>query len=325
MMSQDDLLTGSIALVADIGGTNARFALASNGELHSDSVQVLPCNDFDNLNYAVNHYLTEQQAHVDRACMAFACPVSGANISMTNNHWNFDKAAMQDTLRLKTFKVINDFTAQALAIPAMPADTLMQVGTSEAVASATKLIIGPGTGLGVAGLTKVGEYWLPLPGEGGHAAFSPITALDDDILAILQQQLGYVSWESVLCGAGLERLFTAHSLLAGQEQRLKNHEITTRALEGDPLCQQTLTHFCQLLGRAASNAALTMGAQGGVYITGGIIPRFPEFFAQSGFRAAFDINDKMTDYLTAIPTYLVLHGNPGLIGACAALTNPLVI
>ncbi len=323
MMPQDDLLAGSIALVADIGGTNARFALTSQGLLHSDSVQGLRCDDFDNLDHAVNHYLGQQQVQVEYACMAFACPVSGSRIDMTNNHWTFAKAQMQDTLRLKSFKVINDFTAQALAVPAMSTDTLMPVGPGEAVAGATKLIIGPGTGLGVAGLTKVGEHWLPLPGEGGHAAFAPVTALDMDILAILQRQ-GYVSWESVLCGSGLERLFTAHSELAGQELRLKNHEITTRALEGEPLCQQTLAHFCHLLGRAASNAALTTGAQGGVYIAGGIIPRFPEFFAQSGFRAAFEVNDKMTEYLAAIPTCLILHDNPGLIGACAALTNPLI-
>lgn len=325
MTSQDDLLTSSIALVADIGGTNARFALTSNGELHSDSVQVLPCDDFDNLNHAIIHYLARQQVQVEHACMAFACPVSGASISMTNNHWAFDKASMRDTLGLKTFKVINDFTAQALAVAAMPAETLMKVGTGESVAGATKLIIGPGTGLGVAGLTKVGEHWLPLPGEGGHAALSPVTALDRDILAILQQQLDFVSWESVLCGSGLERLFHAHSLLAGQEQRLKNHEITARAQDGEPLCQQTLAHFCQLLGRAASNAALTTGAQGGVYIAGGIIPRFPQFFAQSEFRAAFEVSDKMADYLAAIPTHIVMHDNPGLTGACAALTNPLVM
>ena len=323
MTSQDNVLAGSTALVADIGGTNARFALASQGLLHSASVQVLPCDDFDNLDHAVNHYLAQQQVSVEHACMAFACPVSGTSISMTNNHWAFDKAAMQDALRLKSFKVINDFTAQALAVPAMSTDTLMAVGPGEAVAGATKLIIGPGTGLGVAGLVKVGEHWLPLPGEGGHAAFSPITALDADILTILQRQ-GYVSWESVLCGSGLERLFTAHSQLSGQELHLKNHEITTRALDGEPLCQQTLAHFCQLLGRAASNAALTTGAQGGVYIAGGIIPRFPEFFAQSGFRAAFEVNDKMSQYLAAIPTHLVLHDNPGLTGACAALANPLI-
>ena len=323
MISQDDVLASATALVADIGGTNARFALASQGLLDSASVQVLPCDDFDNLDHAVNHYLAGQQVSVEHACMAFACPVSGDSISMTNNHWAFDKAAMQDALRLKSFKVINDFTAQALAVPAMSADTLMAVGRGEAVAGATKLIIGPGTGLGVAGLTRVGEHWLPLPGEGGHASFAPTTALDMDILAILQRQ-GYISWESVLCGSGLERLFTAHSVLAGQEQQLKNHQITTGALEGEPLCQQTLAHFCHLLGRAASNAALTTGAQGGVYIAGGIIPRFPEFFAQSGFRAAFEANDKMTEYLAAIPTCLILHDNPGLIGACAALTNPLI-
>lgn len=323
MISKDDVLAGATALVADIGGTNARFALASQGLLDSASVQVLPCDDFDNLDHAVNHYLAQQQVSVEHACMAFACPVSGDSISMTNNHWAFDKVAMQDTLRLKSFKVINDFTAQALAVPAMSADTLMAVGGGEAVAGATKLIIGPGTGLGVAGLTRVGEHWLPLPGEGGHASFAPTTALDMDILAILQRQ-GYISWESVLCGSGLERLFTAHSVLAGQEQKLKNHQITTGALEGEPLCQQTLAHFCHLLGRAASNAALTTGAQGGVYIAGGIIPRFPEFFAQSGFRAAFEANDKMTEYLAAIPTCLILHDNPGLIGACAALTNPLI-
>ncbi|ELT97672.1 hypothetical protein CAPTEDRAFT_95662 [Capitella teleta] len=314
-----------MALVADIGGTNARFALSLNGQLQADSVEVLACNDFDNLDHAVSHYLVLQQVTVDHACMAFACPMSGQQIKMTNNHWAFNKSEMKESLKLQSFKVINDFTAQALALPALPENALIKVGNGESIEGATKLIIGPGTGLGVAALKKVGKHWLPLPGEGGHAAFSPVSKLDNEILAILQQKLGYVSWESVLCGSGIELLFEAHSTLSGQVEKLKNHEITAQALSGDPLCKQTLLHFCELLGRAASNAALTTGAQGGVYIAGGIIPRFPEFFAQSDFRKSFEINDKMVSYLAAIPTSLIIHGNPGLTGACEALGNPLIL
>ena len=128
----------------------------------------------------------------------------------------------------------------------------------------------------------------------------------------------------MLCGSGLERLYQAHSALAGEHKTLKDFEITTEALKNEGVARQTLTHFCELLGRAASNAALTVGAQGGVYIAGGIIPRFPEFFAESGFRTAFEKNNKMTEYVKAVPTYLVVAENPGLVGACEALDNPLV-
>ena len=312
------------ALVADVGGTNARLAMFNDGKLQAESIRTLACDDYANLDSAVHSYLKLQQTNVQHACIAFACPVSGPRIQMTNNHWAFDKIEMQAILRFKSFKVINDFTAQALALPALTRANLVPVGSGKAVDDATKLIIGPGTGLGVAALKKVGEHWLPLPGEGGHAAFSPVSPLDSDILAVLQQKMNYVSWESVLCGSGLELLFSAHSTLAGQSSALKDYEITTRALEGDELCRQTLLHFCSLLGRAASNATLTAGAQGGVYIAGGIIPRFPTFFAESGFRESFEVNDKMAAYLAAIPTQLIVHDHPGLLGAAEALNNPLV-
>ncbi len=312
------------ALVADIGGTNARFALFSDGQLQTESIRVLACDDYDNLNSAVSSYLKSHQTDVQQACMAFACPISGQYIQMTNNHWAFERSEMQNLLGLQSFKVINDFTAQALALPVLGKDNLVQIGDKKTVDDATKLIIGPGTGLGVAALKKAGDYWLPLPGEGGHAAFSPVSKLDNDILAILQQQMSYVSWESVLCGAGLELLFSAHSTLAGHPAELKDYQITRKALAGDERCQQTLLHFCSLLGRAAGNAALTTGAQGGVYIAGGIIPRFATFFADSGFRASFEVNDKMTAYLAAIPTLLIKHDYPGLLGAAEALNNPLV-
>lgn len=323
-MPIDILLNDSMALVADIGGTNARFALSSSNRLQTESVQVLACTDYKNLDHAVNHYLARQQITVDHACMAFACPVSGQNIRMTNNHWAFNKSEMKNILGLKSLKVINDFTAQALALPVLPDNSLINIGNGKAIKGATKLIIGPGTGLGVAALKKVGDHWLPLPGEGGHAAFSPVSSMDNKILNILQQKLGYVSWESVLCGSGIELLFEAHSTLSGQVEKLEKHEITAQALGGNPVCKRTLLHFCELLGRAASNAALTTGAQGGVYIAGGIIPRFPEFFARSNFRKSFEINNKMLNYLKAIPTSLIIHNSPGLTGACEAFGNPLI-
>ena len=311
------------ALVADIGGTNARFALCRQGELDIDSIQVLACNDFDNLDGAVNQYLSAQGVQVESACMAFACPV-GKTVNMTNNHWAFTIVDMQKTLNLTSFKVINDFTAQALALPALKTNELIKIGEGEADEHAAKLIIGPGTGLGVAGLKEVMKHWLPLPGEGGHAAISPVTPQDHAVLQQLLSEADYVSWEDVLCGSGLERLYRAHSVLAGENKALRDFEITTQALKEDGIARNTLLHFCELLGRAASNAALTLGAQGGVYIAGGIIPRFSEFFAESPFRSAFELNNKMTHYVKAIPAYLVVAENPGLTGACQALGNPLV-
>lgn len=318
------------SLVADIGGTNARFALCSNGALNEQSIKVLACNDYDNLNGAVQHYLNAMGTRVNSACMAFACPVSGEQVKMTNNHWSFNKDAMQKKLALSTFKVINDFTAQALALPALSDQTLIRVGEGESVNDAAKLIMGPGTGLGVAALKPVAGNWLPLPGEGGHAAFSAVSRLDQEILQVLQKTMAFISWESVLCGSGLERLYQAHATLKaeregkGRPEALRDFQITEQAISGEPLARATLLHFCELLGRAASNAALTTGAQGGVYIAGGIIPRFPEFFASSAFRSAFETNDKMVNYLKAIPTCLVVSENPGLVGACEAITNPLV-
>lgn len=313
----------SSVLVADIGGTNARFAISTNDIVDPESIHVLACNDYDNLDGAVQAYLENQGVTAAEACMAFACPVA-ESISMTNNHWAFKRSEMQKTLGLKSFKVINDFTAQALALPALRPEELIQVGGGQAADHAPRLIIGPGTGLGVAGLKPVGINWLPLPGEGGHAAMSPVTDLDIAVLDELRKEHDFIYWESILCGSGLETLYRAHSALAGENKSLKDFEVTRQALAGEKIAEQTLLHFCELLGRAASNAALTLGAQGGVYIAGGIIPRFPEFFAESRFRAAFETNVKMVDYLKAIPTFLVTTDNPGLAGASAAMHNPLV-
>ena len=311
------------ALVADIGGTNARFAISIDDIVSPETIQVLPCNNYENLEGAVQAYLGNQGVSVTEACMAFACPVS-ENIKMTNNHWAFNRTEMQETLGLESFKVINDFTAQALALPALKPSELVQIGSGQAVDQATRLIIGPGTGLGVAGLKAVGVNWLPLPGEGGHAAMSAVTDLDIAVLNELRKNNDFIYWESILCGSGLETLYQAHSALAGENQSLKDYEVTQQALAGENVAEQTLHHFCELLGRAASNAALTLGARGGVYIAGGIVPRFLEFFAQSSFRQAFETNVKMVDYLKAIPTYLITADNPGLVGASAAMHNPMV-
>ena len=257
-------IQNGLALVADIGGTNARFALCEHDKLLTDTIKVFPCKEYDNLDGAVTAYLDSQNASVDEACMAFACPVSSGRINMINNHWDFERSSMQQKLGLKTFKVINDFTAQALALPALCGSELVKIGGGEAIEDAAKLIIGPGTGLGVTGLKSVINHWLPLPGEGGHAAYSPVSKMDSEVLAELQKEEPFISWENVLCGSGLETLYRAHSQLAGEnsdrKESLKDYEITRKALEGDALCKQVLNHFCELLGRqtAAGNAGLTI-------------------------------------------------------------------
>ena len=194
-MSQNTFSRELLTLVADIGGTNARFALSLNGKLQQESVLTMACSDFKNLDHAVYHYLSAKQVKVNQSCMAFACPVANRHIQMTNSHWNFDQFEMKKTLALESFKVINDFTAQALSIPHIDDKDLIKVGGGKELADATKLIIGPGTGLGIAGLKKVGKHWLPLPTEGGHAGLSPMFDNDIEIFSLLKQRIDYVSWE----------------------------------------------------------------------------------------------------------------------------------
>lgn len=312
-------------LVADIGGTNARFALETAPQ-QIEKAQVLPCKDYDTIVDAAKAYLEQAGgAKVRHAAFAIANPILGDWVQMTNHHWAFSIETTRQALELDTLILLNDFTAQALAVTQTSSKDLMQVGGHKPIEFAPKAVIGPGTGLGVSGLVHSPAGWVALAGEGGHSSFPPFDDMEVLIWQYAKNKYGHVSAERFLSGAGLSLIYEA---LAKRDKlknyRLKPSEITEKALSGtSPLCRQTLDIFCAMLGTVASNLALTLGARGGVYLCGGIIPRVLEYFKTSPFRSRFENKGRFEAYLAAIPVYVVLSEFPGITGAAAALDNHL--
>lgn len=312
-------------LVADIGGTNARFALETAPML-IEKAAVLPCKDYDTIIDAARTYLKQSgEADVKHAAFAIANPILGDWVQMTNHHWAFSIETTRQALGLETLILLNDFTAQALAVTQTEEKDLVQIGGQEPVEFAPKAVIGPGTGLGVSGLVHSAAGWVALAGEGGHTSFPPFDDMEVMIWQYAKNKYGHVSAERFLSGAGLSLVYEA--LAAKQKtkpSKLTPAEITEKALSGtSPLCRQTLDIFCAMLGTVASNLALTLGARGGVYLCGGIIPRVLEYFKNSPFRSRFENKGRFEAYLAAIPVYVVLSEFPGIVGAAAALDNHL--
>lgn len=312
-------------LVADIGGTNARFALETAPQ-QIEKVEVLPCNDYDTVVDAIREYLSRVgNPTISHASIAIANPILGDWMQMTNHHWAFSIETTRQALHLENLILLNDFTAQALAITKMPKEELVQIGGFKKVPDAPKAVIGPGTGLGVSGLIPSKSGWVPLAGEGGHVSFAPFDDAEIMIWQYAKKKYGHVSAERFLSGAGLVLI---HETLAAREgvkrQKLTPAEISDRALSGSsPLCRLTLDIFCAMLGTVSSNLALTLGASGGVYLCGGIIPRFIDYFKNSPFRNRFESKGRFDAYLAAIPVYIVLSKYPGISGAAVALANHL--
>ena len=319
----------AVELVGDIGGTNARFALTREGDVHLHAIEVLPCGEFDNLDSAIKAYM--QKVGIDRVkdvCLAVAGPVPSAKdphaqFRMTNNHWRFGLQAIREQFELRSFKLINDFTAMALGVPNVAQDQLVHVCGGPGDKNRAKLVIGPGTGLGVSGLVPIHDGWVPLMTEGGHVDFAPTDETEIRILQILKARFGRVSVERILCGQGILNLYQAHAEIQGVSAPLDAPEkITTAAIkEGDALARHALRHFCEILGRTAGNAALTVGSLGGVYLCGGILPKFLEFFIESPFQAAFEDKGRMRPLMESTPVHIVMEPYTGLLGAAEALRN----
>ncbi|MBH5906213.1 glucokinase, partial [Neisseria meningitidis] len=265
MSSTPNKQAGYPRLVADIGGTNARFALETAPRV-IEKAAVLPCKDYDTVTDAVRAYLNQSGATAVRhAAFAIANPILGDWVQMTNHHWAFSIETTRQTLGLDTLILLNDFTAQALAVTQTSSKDLMQVGGQKPVEFAPKAVIGPGTGLGVSGLVHSHAGWVALAGEGGHTSFPPFDDMEVLIWQYAKNKYGHVSAERFLSGAGLSLVYEA--LAAKQKAKpakLMPSEITEKALSGaSPLCRQTLDIFCAMLGTVASNLALTLGARGG--------------------------------------------------------------
>ena len=323
-MARDQGVTGG-ALVADIGGTNARFALLGARGAPT-RLRVLACDDYASLGDAIKAYLAavSPKTRPERAAIAVASPVTGDKITLTNRKsWSFSTTALQRRLGLTDLTIINDFTAIALAIPGLKPLELLKIGPGKALADSPIAVLGPGTGLGISLLVPDGKRWLPVATEGGHVTLPALDDKDEAIITLLRSRFDHVSAERVLSGPGLGNLYDAVCAAAGKPApSLTPAEITDRALAGkDMLAKETLDRFCAFLGTVAGDLALTSGALGGIYIAGGIVPRFGRYLGKSTFRQRFTAKGRFKSYLNRIPVYVVTADQPALNGLSRLVTQ----
>lgn len=310
-------------LVGDVGGTNARLAL-TDGQGHIRNPRTFPCKDYASLTDIIAEYIetTAGKKRPPRAVLAVAGPVVDGEIEFTNLDWVVSEGDLLAHFEFEAIELINDFAAQALACPLLEGPDLRVLGPNLHRGSREHpmLALGAGTGFGVAGLARSERGDVPIATEGGHAAFAPCDEVEIEVLKRLTAKYGRVSTERLLSGQGLYDLYTILAALKGKAPALKDEaEVTRDGLVGDPLASETLDRFCLILGSVAGDLALTFGARGGVFVSGGIAPRIAERLAASGFRARFEDKGRLSDYLQGIPTYLVLHPYPAIVGAARAL------
>lgn len=315
-------------LLADIGGTNARFVLeVAPGKL--EFILVLKCADYPTLSDAMRAYLNHPEAiqfgadKVKKVGMAIANPVHSDSIQMMNHHWKFSIQAVKKEFGLHTFLVANDFKALAMALPFLNDTQKVQVGGGQPVSNSVIGLLGAGTGLGVCGLIPADGKWLALDSEGGHTSFAPTNEVEIDLLKFALQQHRHVSSERFMSGAGL--LLTYQALANRNNKQVEDidiPEIMRRGLAKEcPVCTETLSAFCEMLGSMAGNLAITLGTTGGMYIGGGIVPRLGQFFSDSNFRNRFEHKGRLTKYLSHIPTYVITEPYPAFIGVSALLAQ----
>ncbi|REL26993.1 glucokinase [Thalassotalea euphylliae] len=320
------MLENLVNIVADIGGTNLRIGIAQqDGSYHA--LTVYQCAKYASLAQVISDFIEKEQLaeKAINACFAIACPVENDLVVMTNLPWQFSKTELKATLGLNKLLLINDFTAIAHAIPMLSDDQKVKIGGGEPVVDKPISVCGPGTGLGVANLIRQKvqqeDAWVSLSGEGGHVDFAPVDAQEMEILAYLQTKYQHVSYEQLLSGLGIEQIYQAlASNNSSVASELPAQDITARALANQcEVCALALAQFCKTLGSFAGNLALTLGSFGGVYIAGGIVPRFIEYFKESDFRLRFEEKGRMTGLNQNIPTYVITASQPGILGATAYL------
>lgn len=311
-------------LVGDVGATNARFGLVSpqGVVLHTHTLAV---EDHPTIADAITAYLGERGAlsMPHQGAIAIASAITGDRVAMTNHPWSFSISALKSRLGFHRLDVINDFTALALALPHLAPEHRLQVGDGAVAAYSPIGVLGPGSGLGVSGLIPAGEKWIALAGEGGHATMAPADDRESAVLDRMRRHFDHVSAERVLSGPGLVNLYNALTMVDAVPSRgYTAAQITDPAIGAtDPLCAEATLLFCAMLGTMAGNLALTLGARGGIYVGGGIVPRLGQRFAQSPFRARFEAKGRFSEYLAAIPTYVINHPLPAFLGCAAVLSG----
>ena len=311
-------------LLADVGGTHARFAWQAGAGAAIERAQVYRCAEHASLHDAIRRYLADcARAAPVLGAVGIANPVTGDQVTMTNHPWSFSIEALRQALGLQRLVVMNDFEALARSLPALQEGETEKLCGGEPVPDQPLALIGPGTGLGVGGLVPSAAGWVPLAGEGGHATLSSVTEREAAVAAVLQRRFGHASAERAVSGPGLVWLHEALCELDGAPAPvgLAAADIAERAQAGsDARSAEALDMFFAFLGSTAGNVALTLGARGGVFIGGGIVPKLATLVASSPLRERFVGKGRFRDYLAAIPIYLITSTqHPALRGAAQAL------
>ncbi|MEM8772426.1 MAG: glucokinase [Pseudomonadota bacterium] len=314
-----------LALVADIGGTNARFALASMSAqgIAIDAAQSFRAEDYETIRDAADAYLESVAEKPSRACFAVASPVGAAEIKFTNSPWRFRPHEIEKALSLREFRVINDFYALAAGVSHLSDSAFVSVKDGAADPEAPKLVIGPGTGLGQALIVPTKEGEKVIATEGGHVTFAPRTDEEFQIMKFIAREHPRVSVERLLSGRGLVNIHRALCAAENtQRVSLQANEITAAAINKTyPIAVKAVNMFCELIGRVAGDAVLATGARGGVILGGGILPKIKDVFLTSAFSERFVDKGRMRDYVEATPVKLIVQDGSALFGAAASLSD----
>jgi len=312
------------ALVADIGGTNARFAIANLETLSLSDIRTFPTAEHATLADAIRAYLKDAPETVAHAGLAVAAPLREDTVKFTNAAWTFKQSTLAKEAGLEAAYVFNDFEAQAYALPVLSADELHSLHGGKAVENAPKVVLGPGTGLGVAGLVRSPSGWVPVPGEGGHQTFPAENERELALLERMRVGLERLSVERVLSGPGLADLYRAIAASYGfSDAGLSPAKVEQLAIGGeDEMAVEALNFFVQWLGRFAGDMALVFGARGGVYLGGGIPQKILPALQKPGFREAFEDKAPHEELMATIPTFVVTHRLAALAGLSAFARMP---
>ncbi len=313
-----------VNLIADIGGTNIRIGLSDENNKISQ-LELYKSVDYSGLEEIIQYFLQAREltAHKLNVCIAVAGPVESDLISLTNLPWIFSKKHLKKYFNFNRLIFINDYSAIAFAVPFLCENQKIQIGGGQAVPDGTISVCGPGTGLGVSSLLLHKEELICINSEGGHTDFAPLTDIEQEIRFFLLKKHSRISYEKLLSGKGLEQIYQALLLQDNKNNiPLCAEEITHHALNSDSvICQQALTIFCNILGSFAGNLALTMMSTGGVYIAGGIVPRFIDFLKNTKFRERFEAKGRLENFNKNIPVFIIQEKQPGLLGASVCLSQ----
>lgn len=323
--SQDDAPLRFPILIGDVGGTNARFSVVLDAASEAGEPIIVKTADFDTIDDAIRSaVLGRVPLHPNSAVLAVAGPVESDEIPLTNCPWVVKPKQMLANLGLSDIVVLNDFEAQALAVVALGEEHMEKIGGGTPEPNAGRVVLGPGTGLGVAGLVHALNRWIPIPGEGGHMDIGPRTPRDFEVFPHIETIEGRISGEQILCGRGLVNVYRAVAAADGKPSLFTQPaEITAAALEkSDPVAEEALSLFATCLGRTAGDLALVFMSRGGVFLTGGIVQKILPALKAGNFRAAFEDKAPHSALMRTMPVYVITQPLAALAGLAAFARTP---